>query len=66
VVHVGDEVGDPRDLSLERGRPLVGIDPDRRAALALGVLGDAVADLPREVEPAPSFSSTSTMRRLCS
>ena len=53
VVDVGDEVGHARDLALERRRPLAGIGADRGAALALGVLGDAVAHFPRQVQPAP-------------
>ena len=53
VVDVGDEVGDARDLALERRRPLAGIGADRGAALALRVLGDAVAHLPGQVQPTP-------------
>ena len=53
VVDVGDEVGDARDLAFERRGALVGVGADRRATLALRVLGDAVAHFPREVEPAP-------------
>src|SRR6185503_10138568 len=50
VVDVGDEIGDAHDLPFDRRRAQRGRHADRRAGLALRVLGDAVAHFPREVE----------------
>ena len=51
VIHVGDDVGDARDLPLDRAGAMLGIGADRHAALPLRVAGDAVADLPRQIQP---------------
>ncbi len=51
VIDVGDDVGDAGDLPLDRARAMLGVGADRHAALALGVARDAVAHLPRQVEP---------------
>ena len=53
VIHVRREVGDPDNLSLERLRALGRRHPDRRAALPLRVMRDAVAHLPGQVEARP-------------
>ncbi len=50
VVHVGDEVGHPDQLALERGGLVLA--SDWRTRLALRVAGDAVAHLPGEVQAA--------------
>ena len=51
VIHVGDDVGDSRDLPLDRARAVLGIGADRHAALPLRVARDAVAHFPRQVQP---------------
>ena len=66
VIHVGDEIGDAHDLPFERGRAVRLVDPHRRSLLAFRVAPDTVANFEREVQSLPSFSSTSTTRRLCS
>src|SRR5262245_37429694 len=50
MVDVCDEIGNPHDLTFERGRPLLRIETDRRSILALGVPPDPVANLPREIQ----------------
>ena len=51
VVDVGDDVGDARDLALDRARAMRGVGADRHAVLALRVPRDAVAHFPRQVQP---------------
>ena len=53
VVDVGDDVGDARDLSLDRARAVRGIGADGHAVLPFRVPRDAVAHLPRQVQPLP-------------
>ncbi len=54
VVDVGDDVGDARDLAFDRARTMLGRRADRQAVLALRVPRDAVAHLPREIQPLPA------------
>ena len=51
VIHVGDDVGDARDLPFDRAGAMLGIGADRHAALPLRVPRDAVAHFPRQVQP---------------
>ena len=51
VVHVGDDVGDPGDLSFDRACAMFRIRADRHSALALGMTGDAIPHFPRQVQP---------------
>ena len=53
VVDVGDDVGDPRHLPFDGRGAVLGRRADRQAVLALGVAGDAVADLPGQVQALP-------------
>src|SRR5262249_28393413 len=50
VVDVGDDVGDPRDLALDRACAVLRRSADRQAVLALRMPRDAVAHFPREVQ----------------
>ena len=53
VIHVGREVGHAHDLPFQRLRALRRRHPHRRAALAFGVMRDAVAHLPCEIQALP-------------
>ena len=50
VIDIGNQVGDPHDLAFDRARPQRVRHAHRRAGLPFRMLGDAVADLPRQVE----------------
>src|SRR5262249_59093348 len=51
VIDVGNQVGDPHDLPFDRARSQLGRHADRRPGLALRMLRDPVAHLPRQVQP---------------
>src|SRR5688572_28105100 len=50
VVDIGNDVGHARDLAFDRGRAMFRRRADRHAVLALRVPGNAVANLPRQVQ----------------
>ena len=50
VIHVGDDVGDARDLPFDGAGAMLRIGANRHAALPLRVPRDAVAHFPRQVE----------------
>ena len=51
VIDVGDDVGDARDLPFDRAGAMLRIGADRHAALPFRMPRDAVAHLPRQVQP---------------
>ena len=51
MIHIRDDVGDPRDLPLDRARAVLRIGADRDAVLPLRMPRDAVAHFPRQVQP---------------
>ena len=66
VVDVGDDVGDAHDLPFDRARAQAGAMPTGAPDFPFECLAMPSRTSHVRFSPCPSFSSTSTIRRLCS